>query len=47
MVIEYSLPRISIIFSYINTNKTLIIFLVCKRRSSYFPPQQIARGRRD
>jgi len=39
MVIEYSLPRISIISSYINTNKTLIIFLFCKLWSSYFPPQ--------
>jgi len=40
MVIEYSLPRISIISSYINTNKTLIIFLFCKLRPSYFPPQK-------
>ena len=40
MVIEYYLPRISIISSYINTHKTLTIFLFCKRRSSYFPPQK-------
>jgi len=37
MVIEYSLPRISFISSYIITNKALILSLFCKRRSSYFP----------
>jgi len=33
MVIEYSLPRISFISSYIIANKTLILYLCCKRRS--------------
>jgi len=37
MVIEYSLPHISVISSYIIANKTLILSLFCKRRSSYFP----------
>jgi len=37
MTIEYSLPRISLISSYIITNKTLILSLFCQRRSSYFP----------
>jgi len=37
MVIEYSLPRISFLSSYIITNKTLILSLFCKRQSSYFP----------
>ena len=35
MVIEYSLPHISFISSYIITNKTLILSIFCKRRSSY------------
>jgi len=33
MVIEYSLPSISVISSYITANKTLILSLFCKRRS--------------
>jgi len=40
MVIEYSLPHISLISSYIITNKTLILSLFCKRRSSYFPAKK-------
>jgi len=36
LVIEYFFPRISFISSYIITNKTLILSLFCKRRSSYF-----------
>ena len=35
-VIEYPLPCASFISSYIITNKTLILSLFCKRRSSYF-----------
>jgi len=45
MVIEYSLPHISIISSYIIANKTLILSLFCRRRSSYFPTKNPARGR--
>ena len=33
MAIEYSLPRIAIISSYINTNKTLILLYLKNRRS--------------
>ena len=40
MVIEYYLARISIISSYINTNKTLTMFVFCKLRSSYFLRQK-------
>jgi len=40
MVNEYSLPtRISVISSYIIANKTLILSIFCKRRSSYFPAE--------
>jgi len=42
MVIEYSFPRISFISSYIITNKTLILYLFCKRRSSYFSVAELA-----
>ena len=45
MVIEYSLPRISVISSHIIVNnKILIISIFCKQRSSYFPAKT-ARGR--
>ena len=40
MVIEYSIPRISLISSYIIATKTLILSLICKRRSSYFPAKK-------
>ena len=40
MVIEYSLPRISPISSYIITHKALILSLFWKRRSSYFPAKK-------
>jgi len=46
MVIKYSLPRISFISCYIITNKTLILSLFCKQRSSYFS-QNRTRGRKD
>jgi len=46
MVIEYSLPRISVISSYIIANNTLIPSSFCKRRSSYFPAKKPARGRK-
>ena len=44
MVIEYSLQRILLISSYIIANKTLILSLFCKRRSSYFPAKKSVRG---
>ena len=37
MVNAYSLTRISVISSYIIANKTLILSIFCKWRSSYFP----------
>jgi len=40
MGIEYSLPRISVISSYIIANKTVILSLFCKRLSSYFPAKK-------
>ena len=45
MVIEYHLPRISFISGYIITNKTLILYLFCKRRSSYFPKKTHVVGK--
>ena len=41
LVIEYSLPRISLISSYIITNKALILSIFWKQRSSYFPAKKI------
>ena len=41
MVIQYSLPRISLISSYIITNKALILSIFWKQRSSYFPAKKI------
>jgi len=46
MFIEYSLPRISFISSYIIKNKTLICCLFCKWWYSYFP-QKRTRGQKD
>ena len=40
MIIEHSLPRILGISSHIIANKTLILSLFCKRRSSYFPAKK-------
>ena len=40
MVIEYSLTRISVISSYIISNKTLILYIFCKWRSSYVPAKK-------
>ena len=45
MVIEYSLPRISVISSYIIANKALILSMFCKWRPSYFPAKN-ARGKK-
>ena len=47
MVIEYSLPRISLISSYILTNKALILSIFWKRWSLDFPAIFNARGRKD
>ena len=41
MVIQYSLPRISLISSYIITNKALILSIFWKQRLSYFPAKKI------
>ena len=45
MVIEHSFQHISLISSYINTNKTLILSLFCKRRLSYFPVKNTHGGK--
>jgi len=48
MVIEYSLPSISLIYIYVIRNETFLISCIfCKRRSSYFPAKKNpARNRR-
>ena len=45
MAIEYSLPRIAIISSYINTNKTLILLYFKNRRSgsSHFHAKMVGK----
>jgi len=52
MVMQYTLLRISLISSYIFTNKTLILYFVngdhhIFPRSSYFPAKKPACGRKD
>ena len=40
MVIEYSLPRISVISSHIIANKTLILSIFCKNGGRHLFPQK-------
>jgi len=47
MLIEHSFQRISLISSYIITNKTLILSLFCKRRLSYFSAKKPRTRRKD
>jgi len=47
MVIEYSLPCISFISSYICTNKTFSFFLYFVKSDRHIFPQKRTRGRKD
>ena len=46
MTVEYSLPYISLTFTYVITNKTLILSIFRKWRSPYFPAKKPALDKR-